>query len=293
MLRRRTRVAPRELIARLEQEQDDAELRYHIFKRDKRRHQPRLTYDRIKITTVLCLKKNKSLHSVLKTWWMFKRIIKMDQEKQKQWILSLAIVAHVIGRNKRGAKLQTGLAKIMALVFLPFMVPPAIVLGVPALVLFLPQFALVWAILTLNRSAKKVLLQNRRVTKQPTKGNLSQRLFRHIFFRKVSHSSISKNSSIRTGKDAKDSTHITITSSTDTSSNDSVTAYTNTIASTSTGYEATTESASKKATSLRVVTFAPPGIVAAANTTSTSARNKAFNPLPSRNKRYIVRPAWS
>jgi hypothetical protein len=281
LIRRRISVAPRELIARLEQETDEAELRYQMGKRDRRIHQPRLTYDRMKITTVIHFKKNKGLHDVLKTWWRFKRVISMDQERQKRALLSMAVIAHFLRRNKRGAKLHSGLAKVMALVLVPFMVPPAIVLGVPVLVLFLPCFILLWAILTLNRAAKKVLLQNRRVQKQPSKGSFSKHLSSMLSFSEVPSS---KSKSMRTRKQANNSMHVGNRNSTDESSHGTETTYTDTTEVAS----ATATTSSRPGTkSLRVVTFAPPGTASAAKTTPTS------NQLTTMNKSYFVRPRKS
>ncbi|CAB9496315.1 expressed unknown protein [Seminavis robusta] len=179
-------------------EDDDAEVRY---RKARQRHRQRLTYDRVKIKTVLFLKKNKSLHSVLKNWWRFKRITSMSREQQKQTFLTMAVVSHFLcNYTNRGAKLNKGLAKVMALVFVPFMAPPLVVLGIPSLVLFLPILIFIWAILTLNRSAKKVLLQNRKPKKIPN-NSFGKRLSRMLSFSSLGlTSSNSSLTSIRSDK---------------------------------------------------------------------------------------------
>lgn len=136
---------------------DEAELRYQQRKKVKP-PKPPVTMDSLKIDLIIMMRKDKAS---MKTWFQTQQLINLPDKKKKDLVFAGAIVAHLMGRNKTTQALGSDLTKVAGLVFLPFLIPPAVVVGIPTLVLLLPLIAFGWAIVVLNRSAVKVMYSAR------------------------------------------------------------------------------------------------------------------------------------
>jgi hypothetical protein len=107
---------------------------------------------------LMLLKSNPSVKDFLESWWIFTRLINMNPHETKQFIMTSSLFCHVLSRySARGILLDRGMRRILALVVIPFVVPPTLVLGVPSLVFLVPLLLLGSCIHILNRRAKVIL----------------------------------------------------------------------------------------------------------------------------------------
>ncbi|CAB9496312.1 expressed unknown protein [Seminavis robusta] len=84
-------------------------------------------------------------------------------QEMRQFILSIALVMHVFTKyNKRGERVHSDLKKLFFMIFVPFIMPPTIVLGIPFLMVTTPILLLVIAFSGLNRQARAIQEKHRR-----------------------------------------------------------------------------------------------------------------------------------
>jgi len=115
----------------------------------------------------LLMKQDPMVKDTLESWWLFTRLLHMDPEQTKQFVLGTSVLTHVLSKySSTGMLVNNGMRQIIGLVVLPFCIPPAIVVGVPLLVFLFPMLLLGTTLHALNAKANRIMEENKRKPKQ-------------------------------------------------------------------------------------------------------------------------------
>jgi len=170
--------------------QEDAERRYFDMRKRQKSQKGRKagntaharTWTDFRAEAYLSFAKSKTVKDSLKQWWFFKRMVHMSEKQKHETILHLTVGCHYLFNYNRTAKeLRMGLYKVFVMVVVPFMAPPAIIFGIPALALLLPLVLFAWVISVLNRRAKAIMEHHRRARPGLRKQGMASRLSRFAF----------------------------------------------------------------------------------------------------------------
>lgn len=146
----------------------------------------------------------KNMRNMFKTIHRMRVVINMSQEQKKQVIMGMGFGFHMVKKMKRVTHLQNSFQNIFLLVFVPFMIPPAVVLGLPLLLLALPILCFGMTFSMLNAKKEERLRLNKRKV-EPLKRSDTFRKLRSGLQKRMSTKSLPKRSiSFRAGGTKED-----------------------------------------------------------------------------------------
>jgi hypothetical protein len=107
------------------------------------------------------LSHKKFMTPIFKNLHRFRMIASFSPQQMKNFIFGVAVSMHLFTHySKRGGQVHADLKRIFLLVFLPFMMPAFVVLGIPFLLFMAPLLLVSTAFTGLNRQAKQIQYQN-------------------------------------------------------------------------------------------------------------------------------------